>query len=138
MNELIKQLQNRRSVREFTGEKIKEEDLKTILATAQRAANSVNGQQTSLIVVRDKEKLANIDPENEDKLKLAIESLTNNKTVIMIAHRLKTIRNASQILVLNKGCIEQRGTHDELMRQGGIYKDFVDAKSKSENWSLNN
>ena len=51
MNELIKQLQNRRSVREFTGEKIKEEDLKTILATAQRAANSVNGQQTSLIVV---------------------------------------------------------------------------------------
>lgn len=58
MNELIKQLQNRRSVREFTGEKIKEEDLKTILATAQRAANSVNGQQTSLIVVRDKEKIS--------------------------------------------------------------------------------
>ena len=56
MNELIKQLQNRRSVREFTGEKIKEEDLQTMLATAQRAANSVNGQQTSLIVVRDKEK----------------------------------------------------------------------------------
>ena len=55
MNEVIKQLQNRRSVREFTGEKIKEEDLQTILATAQRAANSVNGQQTSLIVVRDKE-----------------------------------------------------------------------------------
>lgn len=53
-------MQNRRSVREFTGEKIKEEDLKTILATAQRAANSVNGQQTSLIVVRDKEKLAKI------------------------------------------------------------------------------
>ena len=60
MNELIKQLQNRRSVREFTGEKIKEEDLQTMLAAAQRAANSVNGQQTSLIVVRDKEKLAKI------------------------------------------------------------------------------
>lgn len=60
MNEVIKQLQNRRSVREFTGEKIKEEDLKTILATAQRAANSVNEQQTSLIVIRDKEKLAKI------------------------------------------------------------------------------
>ena len=60
MNEVIKQLQNRRSVREFTGEKIKEEDLQTILATAQRAANSVNGQQTSLIVIRDKEKLAKI------------------------------------------------------------------------------
>ena len=60
MNELIKQLQNRRSVREFTGEKLKEEDLQTILETAQRAANSVNGQQTSLIVIRDKEKLAKI------------------------------------------------------------------------------
>ena len=60
MNELIKQLKNRRSVREFTGEKIKEEDLQTMLAAAQRAANSVNGQQTSLIVVRDKEKLAKI------------------------------------------------------------------------------
>ena len=89
------------------------------------------------IIIFD-EATANIDPENEDKLKLAIESLTNNKTVIMIAHRLKTIRNASQILVLNKGCIEQRGTHDELMRQDGIYKDFINAKSMSENWSLNN
>ena len=89
------------------------------------------------IIIFD-EATANIDPENEDKLKLAIESLTNNKTVIMIAHRLKTIRNANQILVLNKGCIEQRGTHDELMRQDGIYKDFINAKSMSENWSLNN
>ena len=60
MNELIKELQNRRSIREFTGEKLKEEDLQTILETAQRAANSVNGQQTSLIVIRDKEKLAKI------------------------------------------------------------------------------
>ena len=89
------------------------------------------------IIIFD-EATANIDPENEDKLKLAIESLTKNKTVIMIAHRLKTIRNANQILVLNKGCIEQRGTHDELIRQGGIYKDFINAKSMSENWSLNN
>ena len=89
------------------------------------------------IIIFD-ESTANVDPENEDKLKLAIESLTKNKTVIMIAHRLKTIRNANQILVLNKGYIEQRGTHEELMRQGGIYKDFVNAKSMSENWSLNN
>lgn len=89
------------------------------------------------IIIFD-EATANIDPENEDKLKLAIESLTKNKTVIMIAHRLKTIRNANQILVLNKGCIEQRGTHDELKRQDGIYKDFINAKSMSENWSLNN
>ena len=60
MNEVIKQLQNRRSVREFTGETIKEEDLKIILATAQRAANSVNGQQTSLIIIKDNEKLEKI------------------------------------------------------------------------------
>lgn len=89
------------------------------------------------IIIFD-EATANIDPENEDKLKLAIESLTKNKTVIMIAHRLKTIRNANQILVLNKGCIKQRGAHYELMEQDGIYKDFVNAKSMSENWSLNN
>ena len=57
MNETIKQLQDRRSVREFTGENIKEKDLQAILYTAQRAANSVNGQQTSLIVIRDKQKL---------------------------------------------------------------------------------
>lgn len=60
MNETIKLLQNRRSVREFTGEKIKDEDLKLILKTAQRAASSVNGQQISLIVVRDKDKLKKI------------------------------------------------------------------------------
>ena len=60
MNETIKQLQDRRSVREFTGENIKEKDLQAILYTAQRAANSVNGQQTSLIVIRDKQKLEKI------------------------------------------------------------------------------
>lgn len=60
MNEVIKQLQNRRSVREFTGEKVKDEDLKLILETAQRYSNWAHGQQTSLIVVRDKEKIKKI------------------------------------------------------------------------------
>lgn len=60
MNEIIKQLKNRRSVREFTGEKVKEEDLKLILETAQRYPNSVHGQQTSLIVIRDKETIKKI------------------------------------------------------------------------------
>ena len=69
------------------------------------------------IVIFD-EATANIDPENEDKLKTAIEELTKNKTIIMIAHRLSTIRNADQILVLNNGKIEQRGNHEELMKQG--------------------
>ena len=62
------------------------------------------------IIIFD-EATANIDPENEDKLKEAIESLTKNKTVIMIAHRLKTIRNADQILVLKDGEIVERGEH---------------------------
>lgn len=60
MNKIIEQLQNRKSVRSFTGEKIKDEDIEIILKTAQRAANSVNGQQVSLMVVRDKEILQKI------------------------------------------------------------------------------
>ena len=60
MNEMIKKLQERRSVREFTGEKVKDEDLKLILETAQKYPNSVHGQQTSLIVIRDKENIRKV------------------------------------------------------------------------------
>lgn len=84
------------------------------------------------------EATANIDPENEDKLKEAIEFLTKDKTVIMIAHRLKTIRNADQILVLKDGEIVERGTHDELIKNNGLYSDLINAKSKAEAWKLNN
>lgn len=84
------------------------------------------------------EATANIDPENEDKLKDAIESLTKDKTVIMIAHRLKTIRNADQILVLNEGAIEERGTHDTLIANNGLYKKLTDVKYVSESWKLRN
>lgn len=89
------------------------------------------------IIIFD-EATANIDPENEDKLKEAIESLTKDKTVIMIAHRLKTIRNADQILVLNQGNIVERGDHETLMAYGGLYKDLIEAKNVSESWKLNN
>ncbi|HGD1126626.1 TPA: ABC transporter ATP-binding protein [Streptococcus agalactiae] len=89
------------------------------------------------IIIFD-EATANIDPENEDKLKEAIESLTKDKTVIMIAHRLKTIRNADQILVLNQGDIVERGDHETLMAYGGLYKDLIEAKKVSESWKLNN
>ncbi|MBU5670022.1 ABC transporter ATP-binding protein/permease [Peptoniphilus sp. MSJ-1] len=89
------------------------------------------------IIIFD-EATANIDPENEDKLKEAIESLTKDKTVIMIAHRLKTIRNADQILVLKDGEIVERGNHDELIKNNGIYSDLINAKSKAESWKLNN
>lgn len=89
------------------------------------------------IIIFD-EATANIDPENEDKLKDAIESLTENKTVIMIAHRLKTIRNADQILVLRNGEIVERGNHEELIKNGGLYSDLINVKSKTESWKLSN
>ena len=89
------------------------------------------------IVIFD-EATANIDPENEDKLKAAIEELTKNKTIIMIAHRLSTIRNADQILVLNNGKIEQRGNHEELIKQGGLYKTLINMKNKATVWKIAN
>ena len=89
------------------------------------------------IVIFD-EATANIDPENEDKLKAAIEELTKNKTIIMIAHRLSTIRNADQILVLNNGKIEQRGNHEELMKQGGLYKTLISMRNKATIWKIAN
>ena len=89
------------------------------------------------IIIFD-EATANIDPENEEQLKDAIESLIEDKTVIMIAHRLKTIRNSDQILVLNNGEIEERGTHEVLIQNEGLYKDLVNAKYISESWKLIN
>ena len=87
------------------------------------------------IIIFD-EATANIDPENEDKLKEAIESLTKNKTVVIIAHRLKTIRNADQILVLKDGEIVERGNHEELIKNKGLYSNLIHVKSKAESWSI--
>lgn len=87
------------------------------------------------IVILD-EATANIDPENEKDLMDAIEALTKEKTIIMIAHRLKTVRHADQIVVVDKGRIVQRGNHDQLMKDDGIYKRFVDARKKAVSWKL--
>lgn len=87
------------------------------------------------IIIFD-EATANVDPENEDKLQVAMEELTRNKTVIMIAHRLKTIKNANQILVLANGKITQQGTHEELIQVDGIYKKFVEARQMAAKWQL--
>ena len=76
------------------------------------------------IIILD-EATSSVDPENEDELQRAIEALTHDKTIIMIAHRLKTVRNADQILVLDNAHIVQRGTHAELIQQKGLYADFV-------------
>lgn len=87
------------------------------------------------IIIFD-EATANVDPENEDKLQVAMEELTRNKTVIMIAHRLKTIKNANQILVLANGKITQQGTHEELIQVDDIYKKFVEARQVAAKWQL--
>ena len=87
------------------------------------------------IVIFD-EATANVDPENEDQLQKAMEALAREKTVLMIAHRLKTVRNADQILVLDQGRIVQQGTHEDLIAQEGIYRDFVSERTAASKWTL--
>ncbi len=87
------------------------------------------------IIILD-EATANVDPENEKELTEAIENLTKKKTIIMIAHRLKTVRHADQIIVVDKGKIVQKGKHDELMKQEGIYKNFITGRRKAVSWKI--
>lgn len=87
------------------------------------------------IIILD-EATANVDPENEAELQKAIEALTQGKTIIMIAHRLKTVKNADQIIVIDRGKISQQGTHDELIKQSGIYADFVGMREKAIGWKI--
>lgn len=87
------------------------------------------------IVILD-EATANVDPENEDRLQKAIEALTRDKTIILIAHRLKTVKNADQILVVDRGRIVQQGKHEQLMKQPGLYAEFVGGRRQAEGWKL--
>lgn len=87
------------------------------------------------IIIFD-EATANVDPENEELLRQAIEALTVNKTVIMIAHRLKTIRHADQILVLDQGRLVEQGQHEDLLKQGGLYYQLIQSKAQAENWKI--
>ena len=87
------------------------------------------------IIILD-EATANVDPENEAELTKAIEELTRNKTIIMIAHRLKTVRHADQILVVSDGRITQKGTHEELLEQPGIYRNFVMERKEAVSWKI--
>ena len=82
------------------------------------------------------EATASVDPENEQQLQKAITELTKRKTVLMIAHRLSTVREADQIIVLEDGSIVQRGTHKELMASDGLYKRFVGMRSRAIGWTL--
>ena len=87
------------------------------------------------VIILD-EATANVDPENEKELVEAIEALTKEKTILMIAHRLKTVRHADQILVVDKGKLVQRGRHEELMQEEGIYRRFVNARETAAGWKL--
>lgn len=89
----------------------------------------------SPIIILD-EATANVDPENEAELTKAIEELTKEKTIIMIAHRLKTVEHADQIIVIDGGKIVQQGRHGELMQQDGIYRTFVTDRQKAASWKL--
>ena len=89
----------------------------------------------SPIIIFD-EATANVDPENEDKLQKAMEELMRDKTIIMIAHRLKTVQKADQILVLDDGAIVQRGTHAQLSEKPGLYRDFLNARKEAAGWKL--
>ena len=87
------------------------------------------------IIVLD-EATANVDPENEAELMSAIDALTKEKTIIMIAHRLKTVRNADKILIIDSGRIAEQGTHDELMSKNGIYRSFIESRREAASWRL--
>ena len=77
------------------------------------------------------------DAEKEAELQAAIEAITGGKTIIMIAHRLKTVRHANQILVVDHGRIVQHGTHDQLIQQKGIYADFILNRKAAIDWKIN-
>ena len=87
------------------------------------------------VIILD-EATASVDPENEQELQQAISELTKNKTLLMIAHRLNTVREADQILVLDDGQIVQKGKHLELMHQEGLYRRFVEIRENAIGWEL--
>lgn len=87
------------------------------------------------IIILD-EATASIDPENEHLIQEALARLIQGKTVVIIAHRLATIEYADQILVTEDGKIVQKGTHDSLQKEEGIYRHFVEIRKKAENWEI--
>ncbi len=87
------------------------------------------------VVILD-EATASVDPENEHYIQEAISALARGKTVIIIAHRLATIQNVDQILVVSEGQIVQKGRHEELVEQEGVYRRFLAIRQAAEGWSI--
>lgn len=91
--------------------------------------------KNSPIIILD-EATASIDPENEHFVQAAISALTHGKTIIVIAHRMSTIENAHQILVIDGGRIVQKGTHECLVAEEGVYRRFISIRERAEGWSI--
>lgn len=87
------------------------------------------------IVILD-EATSSVDLENQHALLTAINELTKGKTLITIAHRLETVRDADQIIVLDEGRIVQQGTHEALIQQDGIYRRFIEVRQMTSSWKL--
>lgn len=108
---------------------------KNTLSSTNRS-KSFSKQHSLVCFPNINEATASIDPENEHLIQAAISELTKGKTLITIAHRLATIENADQILVVDEGRIVQKGTHRELIGQEGKYLDFVRAREQTEGWQI--
>ena len=92
-------------------------------------------QETDAPIVILDEATASVDADNESYIQQAISELCEGKTLIVIAHRLGTIRNADKILVIKDGQISEEGTHNSLMEQNGIYRSFVTMRESSVGWN---
>ena len=82
------------------------------------------------------EATASLDVDNETEIQEAISKLVNGKTVLVIAHRMRTVENADKIVVLSDGVVSERGTHDELMRKNGLYAKLVTLQTEAAQWKI--
>lgn len=87
------------------------------------------------IVILD-EATSALDPENEKEILEAVDELTKNKTVIMIAHRMNTLKNADHIIAIENGNIVQEGTPQQLIGEEGIYRRFMNERKKAAEWTV--
>ena len=82
------------------------------------------------------EATASLDVDNETEIQEAISRLVKGKTVLVIAHRMRTVENSDQIIVLDGGVVAENGTHDELMKKNGLYARLVKLQTESAQWKL--